>query len=145
MKKFLSTVNDTFEDKMLIIFCPQVFLVDNIFSFLFFVLKSPSHIFFCVVWYPFVLKNQRFIPGKMTNTRFPSFAFFPDFCYTFFIKNTIKIWLSAKTQYLSAFSRKQTHQFTTYLLPLNEPWYASFPRYAKIWYSTSVLKQEKIE
>ena len=60
-------------------------------------------------------------------------------------KNTIKIWLSAKTQYLSAFSRKQTHQFTTYLLLTNEPWYASFPRYAKIWYSTSVLKQEKIE
>ena len=58
-------------------------------------------------------------------------------------KNTIKIWLSAKTQYLSAFSREQIHQFTTYLLPLNEPWYASFPRYAKIWYSTSVLKQEK--
>ena len=42
-------------------------------------------------------------------------------------KNTIKIWLSAKTQYLSAFSREQIHQFTTYLLPLNEPWYASFP------------------
>ena len=62
----------------------------------------------------------------------------------FLVKNTIKIWLSAKTQYLSAFSRKQTHQFTTYLLPLNEPWYASFPRYAKIWYSTSVLKQEKL-
>lgn len=62
-----------------------------------------------------------------------------------YIKNTIKIWLSAKTQYLSAFSRKQTHQFTTYLLLTNEPWYASFPRYAKIWYSTSVLKQEKIE
>ena len=60
-------------------------------------------------------------------------------------KNTIKIWLSAKTQYLSAFSRKQTHQFTTYLLLTNEPWYASFPRYAKIWYNTSVLKQEKIE
>ena len=58
-------------------------------------------------------------------------------------KNTIKIWLSAKTQYLSAFSRKQTHQFTTYLLLTNEPWYASFLRYAKIWYSTSVLKQEK--
>ena len=64
---------------------------------------------------------------------------------TFYKKNTIKIWLSAKIQYLSAFSRKQTHQFTTYLLPTNEPWYASFPRYAKIWYSTSVLKQEKIE
>ena len=63
----------------------------------------------------------------------------------FYEKNTIKIWLSAKTQYLSAFSRKQTHQFTTYLLLTNEPWYASFPRYAKIWYSTSVLKQEKIE
>ena len=62
---------------------------------------------------------------------------------SFYKKNTIKIWLSAKTQYLSAFSRKQIHQFTTYLLPLNEPWYASFPRYAKIWYSTSVLKQEK--
>ena len=60
-------------------------------------------------------------------------------------KNTIKIWLSAKTQYLSAFSRKQIHQFTTYLLLTNEPWYASFPRYAKIWYSTSVLKQQKIE
>ena len=65
--------------------------------------------------------------------------------YVFNRKNTIKIWLSAKTQYLSAFSRKQTHQFTTYLLLTNEPWYASFPRYAKIWYSTSVLKQEKIE
>ena len=63
--------------------------------------------------------------------------------FHFFTKNTIKIWLSAKTQYLSAFSREQIHQFTTYLLPLNEPWYASFPRYAKIWYSTSVLKQEK--
>ena len=63
----------------------------------------------------------------------------------FYYKNTIKIWLSAKTQYLSAFSRKQTHQFTTYLLLTNEPWYASFLRYAKIWYSTSVLKQEKIE
>ena len=63
----------------------------------------------------------------------------------FYKKNTIKIWLSAKTQYLSAFSRKQTHQFTTYLLLTNEPWYASFPRYAKIWYNTSVLKQEKIE
>ena len=63
--------------------------------------------------------------------------------FVFYFKNTIKIWLSAKTQYLSAFSREQIHQFTTYLLPLNEPWYASFPRYAKIWYSTSVLKQEK--
>ena len=63
----------------------------------------------------------------------------------FINKNTIKIWLSAKIQYLSAFSRKQTHQFTTYLLLTNEPWYASFPRYAKIWYNTSVLKQEKIE
>lgn len=64
-------------------------------------------------------------------------------CYRYYQKNTIKIWLSAKTQYLSAFSRKQTHQFTTYLLLTNEPWYASFLRYAKIWYSTSVLKQEK--
>ncbi len=72
-------------------------------------------------------------------------TFFIKILYDFSWKNTIKIWLSAKTQYLSAFSRKQTHQFTTYLLLTNEPWYASFPRYAKIWYSTSVLKQEKIE
>lgn len=76
--------------------------------------------------------------------KYKNIKLFYDY-HSFNIKNALKIWLSAKTQYLSAFSRKQTHQFTTYLLPLNEPWYASFPRYAKIWYSTSVLKQEKIE
>ena len=74
-----------------------------------------------------------------------TYSYFQGILYSFYFKNTIKIWLSAKIQYLSALSRKQTHQFTTYLLPTNEPWYASFPRYAKIWYSTSVLKQEKIE
>ena len=81
---------------------------------------------------------------KTAETQGNKMLFFWKKIAIMYIKNTIKIWLSAKTQYLSAFSRKQTHQFTTYLLPLNEPWYASFPRYAKIWYSTSVLKQEKL-
>ena len=56
-----------------------------------------------------------------------------------FIKNQLKIWLSAKTLYLSAFSRVEILQITTILLPLNEPWYVRNPRFAKIWYSTSVL------
>ena len=82
----------------------------------------------------------------VTTGKFPTVAIICIYwCHVFICKNTIKIWLSAKIQYLSAFSRKQTHQFTTYLLLTNEPWYASFPRYAKIWYNTSVLKQEKIE
>ena len=60
-------------------------------------------------------------------------------------KKQLKIWLSAKTLYLSAHSRIEILQITTILLPLNEPWYVRNPRYAKIWYSTSVLNRWKIE
>ena len=94
-----------------------------------------------------ILRGLNFVPVRFRSAavdrseRDVDAAFLLFFCS----KKQLKIWLSAKTLYLSAHSRIEILQITTILLPLNEPWYVRNPRYAKIWYSTSVLNRWKIE
>ena len=84
IEKILSTVNDTFEDKMLLTFCPQVFLVDNISSFLFFVLKPPfSHLFLRGL-ISICLEKSTIYPWQNDECQISFIRFFSRFLLYFF-------------------------------------------------------------
>ena len=84
IKKILSTVNDTFEDKMLLTFCPQVLLVDSISYFLFFVLKSSfSHLFLRGL-ISICLEKSTIYPWQNDECQISFIRFFSRFLLYFF-------------------------------------------------------------